>query len=298
MEFLKYIHLERFGTDNVEDINFGECHIFPKLDGTNGSAWWSDWSGVCGGSRNRLLSLDADNQGFYEWLLSQENWRECLQENKDLRFYGEWLVPHSLKTYRDDAWRKFYVFDVVDANGRFMHYDDYKLICERYDIDYIPCILKSRNPTYEMLHKEASTCTFLLNEGESHGEGIVIKNYGFENKFGNITWAKLITSSFKDKHIKEMGGKEIDSKMVEEDIVNEFITSHLVEKVIAKIRNSEGSFNAKSIPRLLSTTYHDLVTEELWQALKKHKNPKIDFKALSKLSIIRVKQLKPEIFGI
>ena len=39
MEFKKYMHIERLGTDEVEDIEFGECYIFYKLDGTNGSVW-------------------------------------------------------------------------------------------------------------------------------------------------------------------------------------------------------------------------------------------------------------------
>ena len=297
-EFVKYVHLERFGTDEVDGINIGQCYIFPKLDGTNASAWLSDTGEVCGGSRNRHLSLDEDNQGFLAWLLEQEKWEQCLNANPDLRFYGEWLVPHSIKSYRDDAWRRFYVFDVACKDGSFMTYEQYQPICEEFGVDYIPCIMKSRNPDYEMLHKEATTSTFMLKEGEVCGEGVVIKNYGFENRFGRTTWAKLITSTFKDEHVKEMGGKSIDNKMVEEEIVEEFVTPHIVEKVIAKIRNDEGSFSAKHIPRLLSTTYHDLITEELWEAIKKHKNPRIDFKTLHRFSVLRVKSIKPELFGI
>ena len=37
--FLKYLHLERYGTDGVDGITLGGCHIFPKLDGTNASFW-------------------------------------------------------------------------------------------------------------------------------------------------------------------------------------------------------------------------------------------------------------------
>lgn len=42
MNFKEYMHLERFGTDEVEDIEFGECYIFYKIDGTNGSVWVDD----------------------------------------------------------------------------------------------------------------------------------------------------------------------------------------------------------------------------------------------------------------
>ena len=297
-EFKKYIHLERYGTDEVDGINIGQCYIFPKLDGTNGSAWLGDDGSICAGSRNRKLSLDDDNHGFMAWITQQENWNSCLEENSDLTFYGEWLVPHSLKTYRDEAWRRFYVFDVACADGSFMTYEQYKPICEKHGIDYIPCVLKSRNPDYDILHTEATTNKFMLKEGELCGEGIVIKNYAFQNRFGRQTWAKLITATFKDKHVIEMGGKSIDCKMVEESIAEEFMTLHIVEKIIAKIRSEDESFTARHIPRLLSTAFHDLVTEELWEAIKKHKNPRIDFKALNRFTILRVKQLKPELFGV
>lgn len=296
-EFVKYPHLERFGTDEVDGINIGTCYVFPKLDGTNASAWIDDELNVCGGSRNRHLSIDNDNAGFLAWLINQENWRRCLTENTDLRFYGEWLVPHSLKTYRDDAWQKFYVFDVMREDGTFMPYEVYKKICDAYGLDCIPCVLKAKNPTYEVLHEQTMRNKYLLQENAGHGEGVVVKNYEYQNKFGRVTWAKLITNTFKDQHIKAMGGSTIEIKMVEEEIVNEFVTPHMVDKAVEKIRLQHGAFNAKNIPQLLGMTYHDLVTEELWEAIKKHKNPKIDFKTLHHFTVKRVKEVKKEVFG-
>lgn len=295
-DFVKYQHLERFGTDEVDGINIGTCYIFPKLDGTNASAWIEDGA-ICGGSRNRKLSLDDDNAGFLAWLLEQENLAKVLTENPDLRFYGEWLVPHSLKTYRSDAWRRFYVFDVMREDGTYMSFDEYKLICDAYAIDYIPCTCKAKNPTYEVLHEETLRNKYLLQENSGHGEGVVIKNYDYKNKFGRAVWAKLITNTFKDKHIKEMGGTSIEIKMVEEEIVAEFVTPHMVDKVVEKIRLQQGAFNAKNIPQLLGMTFHDLVTEELWEAIKKHKNPKIDFKTLHHFTVRKIKEVKRELFG-
>ena len=298
MSFVKYPHLERFGTDEVDGINIGTCYIFPKLDGTNASAWMDvDTGQVSGGSRNRLLSLDNDNAGFLAWLIEQQNWVKALTENPDLRFYGEWLVPHSLKTYRDDAWRRFYVFDVMHKDGAFLQYEQYKEYCDNYGLDYIPCTCKAKNPTYEVLHEETLRNKYMLQENSGHGEGVVIKNYGWQNKFGRVTWAKLITNTFKDQHIKAMGGSTIEIKMVEEEIANEFVTPHMVDKAVEKIRLQHGAFNAKNIPQLLGMTFHDLVTEELWEAIKKHKNPKIDFKTLHHFTVKRVKEVKREVFG-
>ncbi len=296
--FQKYIHLERFGTDEVDGINIGECFIFPKIDGTN-SSFWNDGDGVfrCG-SRNRELSLDDDNAGFMNWALTQDNLRKMAADFPGFRFYGEFLVPHSLKTYRDDAWRKLYIFDVINPDGEFVHYDSYSELCKQYGVEFIPCTLKSRNPTYEILLQATENNRYLIQDGQGSGEGVVIKQYGWKNRFGRTTWAKLITNTFKDKHITEMGGSVVNAKLVEEEIANEFVTEHMVEKIIAKIRNDQGSFSARCIPQLLGTAFHDLVTEELWSAVKKHKNPKLCFKTLNHCTIARVKQIKPEVFGI
>lgn len=299
MEFVKYPHLERFGTDEVDGINVGKCHIFPKIDGTNASFWWDvEKNELACGSRNRQLSLEEDNAGFMAWAVASESLRHLAKLYYAYRFYGEWLVPHSLKTYRDDAWRKLYVFDVLDTTtGQFLHYDAYSGLLRAHEVDFIPCIGAGENPTYEVLCGWRDRNTYLLQDGTGAGEGIVVKQYGWTNRFGRTTWAKLIANHFKDKHIAEMGGAVINCKMVEDEIAEEFVTAHMVEKIVAKIRNEQGQFGARDIPRLLGQAFHDLVTEELWQALKKHKNPKVDFKTLSHTCNARVKQLMPELFG-
>lgn len=295
--FKKYIHLERFGTDEVDGINIGDCFIFPKIDGTNACIWNEDGKLQCG-SRNRHLSVDDDNAGFCQWAIQQDNLIAMITAYPELTFYGEWLVPHSLRTYREDSWRKFYIFDVLNKEGEFLHYNEYSEICKQYQADYIPCTLKSRNPDYEILITESEKNKFLIDENKGIGEGIVIKQYGFKNRFGRTTWAKLITNHFKDKHILEMGGSVVNNKMIEDEIVDKYTTIHIVDKIIAKIRTDQGSFSAKNIPQLLSSAYHDLITEEMWQILKEYKNPKIDFKTLNHIVINKVKTLKPELFGI
>ena len=92
MDFVKYPHLERFGTDEVDGINVGECHIFPKIDGTNASFWWDGEKLACG-SRNRRLSVDEDNAGFMNWAITQPHVVEFARQFPLLVVYGEWLVP-------------------------------------------------------------------------------------------------------------------------------------------------------------------------------------------------------------
>lgn len=80
-----------------------------------------------------------------------------------------------------------------------------------------------------------------------------------------------------------------------ERLGSKFVTKHLVDKVYAKIVSDSG-WSKGQIPRLLNTVYHDLILEEMWDILKKYKNPKIDFYYLNKLTAIKTKELLPDVF--
>lgn len=297
MKFEKYQHVERFGTDEVDGIDLGLCHIFYKIDGTNGSVWM-DSGEICCGSRNRELSLDNDNQGFCKFVSESNELAGFFRMHPNVRIYGEWLVPHSLKTYRDDAWRRFYVFDVCAEGGHYVPYETYSAWMEEFGLDYVPALASIKNPSFENLQRFMDNCgQFLVEDGKGKGEGIVIKNYGFYNRFGRQTWAKMVTNEFKEKHHKAMGAPLMNgSDTVEEKIAEEFVTRSFCEKEWVKIKETDG-WSSKMIPQLLGRIYYELVREECWNFVKKHNNPTINFKRLNTVVIMKVKTELPEVFG-
>jgi len=297
MDFIKYQHVERFGRDEVDGIEEGLCYVFPKIDGTNGQVWSEDGT-ICCGSRNRKLSLENDNQGFMREIVTTDtysNLRKLLIDMPNLRIYGEWLVPHTLKTYRKTAWRQFYVFDVMELREgaeeeSYMPYEVYKEILDVYGVEYIAPLATIKNPTEESLLRIAKENHYLIEDGNGVGEGIVIKNYAFENKFHRTTWAKVVLSEFKDKHRIEMSAPEIVAqKLVEEEIVKEFCTEEFIHKTYDKIRVANDGFNNKNIPELLGRVWYDFINEETVNFLKKYKNPKIDFKRMQRFLVQKVK---------
>lgn len=84
-------------------------------------------------------------------------------------------------------------------------------------------------------------------------------------------------------------------KMLEEQIADEFVTKALCEKVYAKIEN-EGGFTSKRIPQLLNVVYYDVVKEDAWNFVKKHKNPTINFSTLQHFVFAKVKEQLPQLF--
>lgn len=310
--FHKYQHVEKFGNTEVQNIEIGECYIFPKIDGTNASVWLEsteDGLILKAGSRTRELSLDADNAGFLLWAMNQDNLLAYLLKNPTHRLFGEWLVPHSLKTYRESAWRKFYVFDVAiektleqithegDDKLIYLPYSEYKPILEEFDIDYIPAITKATNCDYEQLVNQLIKNVYLIEDGKGTGEGIVIKNYSFKNRAGRCSFAKIVTSEFKEKHAKEMeNGEVVGKKMIEEEIAEKYVTKALCEKVKAKIEVESDGWSSKHIPRLLNTVYYDLIKEESWEFIKEFKNPTINYKTLQLFVTNKIKKSLPEVF--
>lgn len=301
MEFNRYMHIERIGTDEVENIEFGICYIFYKIDGTNGSIWMDNGI-IKAGSRNRELTVEKDNADFYQYVLQNERIKTYLQKHPNHRLYGEWLVPHSIKTYRKDAWRKFYIFDVAlhqeDGAEEYLPYDIYKPLIEELGLDYIPPLAVLKNPTEEsFIRCLEKTGQFLVEDGKGNGEGIVIKNYDFYNKYGRQIWAKIVSNEFKEIHAKTMGADIVSQQeIIEEKIVIKYCTEAFIEKEYQKLVKEKQGWKSKYIPELLNRIYYEFINEESWHFIKEFKNPKVNFKTLNALVIQKIKEVKKELF--
>lgn len=292
--FRKYQHLERLSSDETEGILSGTIYVFPKLDGANGSIWLENGEIHVATRRMHLSSKskkDIENP-FYKWAMSQDNIKRYLLDNPTHRLFGEWLIPHSIKYYNKDAWNKFYIFDVIteynDNKFSYLAYEDYKLLLEKYSIDYIPLLGKYHTDDIpedftELLEKNK----YLIDEVNQNniGEGIVIKNYNFVNKYGRVTWAKIISSEFLAKKFNKEKKEKVE---IEDEIAKKYITPAFCEKEFLKFKDAHG-WKSEMIPRLLHTIYHEFIAEEAWNFIKAYKNPLIDFKKLQNYVFSEIK---------
>lgn len=295
MEFEKYQHIERFGQPTVDGILNGKVYVFNKIDGTNSQVWIDENKVLHFGSRNRELSLDFDNAGFMAKISNDERIIKFLTDYPNYRVYGEWLKPHTIKNYEDDAWDKFYIFDITTEDEKYVPYPVYSKLLKDYGLDYIPLLTCLNNPTYEDILKLLDNVNFLIKDGSGQGEGIVIKNYDFVNRFGRTVWAKIVLKEFRSKHQRIDANTIKDDTMVEAKIVEKYVTKSLVEKEYAKLCVDE-LFDKKQIPRLFNTIFYSLVTEESWNFVKEFKNPTINFKTLSFLCNEKTKDCLPSLF--
>jgi hypothetical protein len=201
--FNKYHHLERMYKDETKGINSGTIFIQPKLDGTCSSVWM-DKDGIKTGSRNRELTLDNDNQGFCRFIEENKSLYEplfTLLPNAIL--FGEFLVPHTIKAYVKDAWKKFYVFDVALQRGEelsFLTPEQYEPVLNSLGITYVPTVAKLEN--YEGSYEEFRDKVNYLIDPSIKGaspEGLVIKNYNLSINMAATALQKLFSSNFTKK---------------------------------------------------------------------------------------------------
>ena len=329
--FRKFDHVERGKHRAVDDICRGTTHIFPKLDGTNGSVWAEVEQKLSGekltvqcGSRNRTLSAAKDNAGFHAFINGEDTQahaiRAFVRAQPHLILYGEWLVPHTIKNYVADAWRKFYIFDIFDRTlGRYLNWSDAQVMLANAGITtYLPCAIVE-NPTGPELDALTEKLGSYLCEPGSVGEGIVVKNYGWTNVFDRQPWMKILADGFRDKAKRPAIG--VGENATEIEISNALVDQHLVDKEFAKgvLRLMESmkvelgpigpereaayaSFveehRGKVIGILLAQVFNDVIDDRLTaRALKKFGYPTINFRNFRSVITKRVKLLKPELFA-
>lgn len=297
MQYKSYQHIEKLGNKEVEGILKGKCSIQPKIDGTNGVVWLGDDGIIHAGSRNRDLSLDNDNAGFYNTVIKDDNIRKYLLDHKDHYLYGEWLVPHTIRYYHPESWKHFYVFDIFSYDRGYIPYDEYSKELDKYGISYIPEIISIDNPTMEDLTKYLKETKYLIPE-DKMSEGIIIKNYEYRNQYGRCTYAKIVAEEFfNTKSVLRMKNHEAKDKTSEKDIVTMMLSEPLIRKEFAKIKLAYPDAKRQElIGRTLNTIFHVFIHEELLDCIEK-KKPLINFYYLKKECDERIKEvLRSELF--
>lgn len=297
MQYKSYQHIEKLGNKEVEGILKGKCSIQPKIDGTNGVVWLGDDGIIHAGSRNRDLSLDNDNAGFYNTVIKDDNIRKYLLDHKDHYLYGEWLVPHTIRYYHPESWKHFYVFDIFSYDRGYIPYDEYSKELDKYGIGYIPEIISIDNPSMEDLTKYLKETKYLIPE-DKMSEGIIIKNYEYRNQYGRCTYAKIVAEEFfNTKSILRMKNHEAKDKTSEKDIITMMLSEPLIRKEFAKIKLAYPDARRQElIGRTLNTIFHVFIHEELLDYIEK-KKPLINFYYLKKECDERIKEvLRSELF--
>lgn len=295
MEYKSYQHVEKLGNSEVENILDGKVYLFYKIDGTNGCIFLNDQHELDYGSRKRWLKDDLDNQEFkYSIKKDIELYHDLsdyLINHPKHIIYGEWLVKSTLTTYKDDAWKNFYVFDILDTEtNTYVPYDVYKKEFDSFypHIKYIPLLACLDNPTEDIVKSYLKdTGKFLIKSGL--GEGIVIKRYDFVNRYGRTTWAKVLTEDYLSvKHSNRTKNSTLKTECkVEYDIAKKF-TNEQISKEYNKLVEDKGSWDKQYIGELITRCFIEFWRDNWEIILNEFHYPIINFKKLKQLCAQKV----------
>lgn len=213
--------------------------VTEKLDGSNASFTYdADAKKVRVFSRNQELTENNNLNGFYQYV------QEFVKDFNDLQIatlrdytiFGEWLTKHTV-TYKDEAYNKFYAFDVF--NKKSGYYVSHRLRLEVFST------LQLKTPeefmTFEpaellMLNKEDVLNAIKDSVGESSltltpdtGEGVVIKSLGVRDPDNDPSY-KLVTDRFRETK----GLKQQKPTGLQVHLVDYAITEARMKKIIFK----------------------------------------------------------------
>lgn len=286
-EFRSYGKIHRLGKEETEGILVGVCHVQEKIDGANTSCWLDETGEMKLASRTRVLG-DEEFNGFVSYMKGHEGVKRLLADHPTWRLYMEWMVRHTI-AYKETMYRKAYLFDIWTGDG-YVPQDWIRTIGAQYSIDTVPHHGIFENPTVEQLMEYVGKSEF-----GDRGEGVVIKNPGFVNTFGDNVFAKIVTESFKEDNAVTFGGNNKHSETYwEVYVVNKYISLARVEKIMHKIQPLiDEKLDLKHIPRITGTVYHDMWQEEGFAIAKDI--PKLDFRALQRIANKKTIQIYKDI---
>ena len=289
MEFRKYEKIHRYGKEETAGILQGTCYVQEKIDGANTSIWLDDNGCIQCGSRNRHL-IDDDFNGFVTYARNHAGIQSFLKRNPCARLYGEWLVKHTIQ-YNQSFYKKFYLFD-VHIFGELLSPQNVSAVAVEYGIDCVPMIGKFDSPSVDQINEFVGKSRF-----GDRGEGVVIKNMDFVNKFGDLVFAKIVCEDFKEKNLLTFNDNNKRSEFYNEMyFVNKYMTLSRVKKITEKLQPEiNEKLDMKHIPRICDTAYHDMLTEEIWEASKKIES--INFKVLKNLAHKKAKIIYVDILN-
>jgi hypothetical protein len=252
---------------------------------------------ICMGSRSQKITEGFN--GFCDYVRSHEGINKALTENPNVRLYGEWLVRHTL-AYKETNYKQFYLFDITtrtpetDADNElreeFWDRASVFAFAQKYGLRAPEYHGEFENPTEETINQFVGKSSL----GE-RGEGVVLKNLTFRDKFGNHNYAKVVTESFKEDNGITFGSNNKHSDTYwEMYVVNKYMTLARIEKIMNKIQPMiDKKLDLEHIPRISNTAYHDMLTEEIWEIAGKVQ--KIDFHALKRVAVKKAVQIYKDV---
>ncbi|MWV44837.1 hypothetical protein GRF59_14545 [Paenibacillus sp. HJL G12] len=268
----KYMDIVRLGhKTTVGVLNEGDHIVIQeKLDGANAS-FKREGNDIIAFSRNTQLSSENNLRGFYEWTQTLD----ATNLLEGVIYFGEWLVKHKLD-YGNNM-NQFYLFDIYNEYSQdYEKFSIVKFESVRLNLNLIPVFYEGEYKSFEHLESFIGKTELGVNEGE----GIVVKNINYQDRYGKQLFVKLVSDSFREVQ-KQKAPKDPNYTSEEQAAVKSVLTKARVEKMIYKLVDENvlderfGIEDMGTILKQLGNRLYDDIVKEEYEAIKNYEEKEV-----------------------
>ncbi|PEN97905.1 hypothetical protein CN553_12780 [Bacillus cereus] len=231
MEQKKYQDITRLGhKTTVGVLKEGDYIVIQeKLDGANAS-FRRDGDVIRAFSRNKELDEHNNLGGFWQWTQTLD----VTKLREEGIYFGEWLNPHKVK-YPEYA-KTFWLYDIFDTETqRYINFKLVKKVSKQLGLNLIPVFYEGEYQSFEHLQSFVGKTALggVLGDSET-GEGIVVKNVDYVDRFGNQKFVKLVADVFREIQSQKAPKDPKKALTQEQSFVNQVVTEARIEKFLYK----------------------------------------------------------------
>lgn len=255
-----YPKIYALGHAAVRDIfSSGNVVVQEKIDGSQFSF------GVFDGrlrirSKGKEQDVDVPDKMFDKALVTVRDILPLLSDGVTYR--AEYLrVPkHNALAYERVPRGNLIIFDINTGHEEYLSPKEVAFEANRIGLEVVPTFTVTEvRPTMEWLDQILSTVSCL---GGPTIEGVVLKNYSLFGQDKKSLMAKFVSESFKEKHEKVWGAKNVGNKDLASRVIDAYKTEARWEKAWQHLRDSgQLEESLRDIPKLLQEVSRDTLAE-------------------------------------
>jgi hypothetical protein len=237
--------------------------IQEKIDGANAS-FRRVGNELVAFSRNHQLSEENTLGGFYQFVKELN-----IQIGEGLIFFGEWTNPHKVK-YPEHQ-KKFFLFDIYDVTqGKYLPWETVKRVGQSLGLNLVPVFYEGEYKGFDHLQSFVGKTELGGMLGDiPTGEGIVVKNVDYTDRFGNQMYVKLVTDAFREVQKQKAPKDPKVESTQEQKFVDQTVTTARIEKFLHKFVDEgilDEQFGIEDMGTILKNMntriYEDIIKEE------------------------------------
>lgn len=206
--------------------------ITEKIDGANAS-FKREGDKVLAFSRNNHLDESSDLGGFYQWVQANIDPTKLLE---GVIMFGEWLNPHKVK-YAPEHTKTFILFAIFNEfTQEYVSFSMVKDEARRLNLKLVPVFYEGVYQSYEHLQSfVGKTELGGTLGGETTGEGIVVVNYDYKDRYGDQVFTKMVVDKFAEVQHQKSPRDPNTPETIEALWVKDNMTKARIEKLLLKL---------------------------------------------------------------